>query len=389
MDLRRAAAGWMILAAVLFAAPPDRGKVPDVAGRIRELVEAARAEEVAEEYTAAGDTLREAAGIAAGAAGKGEEICSRLLASAAAAYERSGHWLEARAVLEEATERSAKSFGPGDSRTTAMQIRLASAEIVLGSFNSALSHLRAALEAQQSGAVCRRSDVALSLATLAIVDLNMGQLEEAEWAAATALSLTEAAGQPDSSPLGDELGVLAGIYIAEKRNSEALPLLNRSIGILERETADDVHVAPMLVERGLLEARDRKYRMAEQDIERAVRILEPGSTPNVNADWPRVQLASVYMAEEKLDRAEAILPETVERQRRFLGPGKRLAYCIRELARLRTLQKRTRDAVALYWECLTMVGASPGKSGSTSPRDQDIRRLEQQAAEAFRSVPIG
>lgn len=386
--LDKFSAAALLLAAIPgFAASPGSLTQAESFHRIVELTRLAAAQENAGNFPRAADFYRQAADQSS-ATGINPEIRLRLLVDCAEAHEHAGEWTDAGDVLHAALDWAEARFGSVDERTASAHVRLASVEIMLGRVDAADVRLRSALDMQRTAPLCHRSEVTLALTTLAILDLNQQKLAEGEQLASRAIALNEEH-NPRAPELGDALGVLAGICVAKGESTRALPLLTRSIDILGRPSINTVRVAPLLVERGVLEAGERKFSLAEEDIERAIRILDSGGAPNVNADWPRIQLAKIYMADDKLDRADAILPDAVVRQRGFLGPGRRLAFYIRELAHLRFLEKQYREAGALYRECLTMVGATPREAGHGSPGDKDIRRLEREAETAFRSTPAG
>ncbi len=315
------------------------------------------------------------------------EMHAAVLGNLADACEFTGNWTEAAAVLEEAASLWERVWGASDARTTRLEVRLAEAEVVLGRFTSADARLQAALDRQRKTSEVSKTELAQTLASVSVLDVNIGRVREAEECASEAVAL---AGGVDSQTVeyGSIVGVLAGVFVVERQNARALPLLTRSIDILESRSPDSVRLAPELVQRGLIEAGDHKYTLAERDMQRAVAILDGANGPNVNADWARLHLARLYLAEQKLDEAEAIIPATVERQRAFLGgPGRRLAMCIRELARLRAMQKRWDEAVGLYREALNMGGGRsdsdlPAKAGASHKRatEKDVRALEQQAS---------
>jgi len=313
------------------------------------------------------------------------EMHANVLVNLADAYEFTGRWPQAAAVLREATGLNERMWGAKDLRTTRLQVRLGEAEVVLGQFASADVRLHSALDQQRNTPQESRTELAQTLASVAVLDVNLGRLSEAEQFASEGAAITEES-EPESAASGSVIGVLAGVLVVKRENARALPLLTRSIDILERHSADSVRIAPLLVQRGLIEADDHKYGIAEKDMQRAIAILDGPHGPNINGDWARLHLGRLYLAEGRLDDADAIIPGTVQRQRVFLGgAGKRLALCIREVARLRAMQKRYDEAAALYRETLSMVGAMPPGT-QASPRhasSKDIRRLEQRAAVVF------
>lgn len=318
--------------------------------------------------------------------GASADVRASILASQAEVFEHLGAWGDAIAAYGEAARIVETAYGGDDWRTSALQVRLSSAEMVTGQFASAEARLNGALQAQRRAPVCRKSEIALTLSTLAIVHMNSRQLGSAEREAQQAVRLSESM-DADTADTAGLLGVLGGVYLTEGHAARALPLLTRAIDTLSRRLSpSDTRVAPLLVQRGLLLASDSKYALAEEDMRRAVTILDCADRPCVNADWARFHLSEVYLEEQKIDEADAILPQTVERQRGFLGKGRQLAFCIRELARLRFMQKRYREARELYREALAVSRgvAAPPQSERRDPKPSDIRRLEEQVRLALR-----
>jgi tetratricopeptide (TPR) repeat protein len=317
---------------------------------------------------------------------------SGVLANLADAYQFGGRWLEAAGALREAIAVSERAWGASDARTTRMEVRLGEAEVVLGQFASADRRLHDALDQQRRTAGESKAELAQTLATVAVLDVNIGRVAEAEQFAEEGLALAAEA-EPGTAEYGSVMGVLAGVFVIERQNARAFPLLTRAIDLLESHTPDSVRVAPLLVQRGLIEADDHKYTLAERDMQRAIVILDGSNGPNINGDWARLHLARLYLAQGKVEEADTIVPPTIDRQRTFLGgAGRRLALCIRELARLRAMQKRYDEAAALYREILGMVGAPsldkrPAAAGRHAS-EKDVRALEQRAAVVF-DIPRG
>jgi tetratricopeptide (TPR) repeat protein len=251
---------------------------------------------------------------------------------------------------------------------------------------------------QRGAAEQNRFELALSLTALALLELNENRPAEAEQNAAEAVALARAANSTENADYASMVGVLGSAYVIEGRRARALPLLNQSIALLEKTLSPDHNrIAPVLVQRGLLEAAERKYAEAEHDMNRAIAILDrTGGSGGPNGDWARFRLARVYTDEKKLVEADAVLSPAVDRQRKFFGgPNLRLAFYIRELARLRSMEKRWDEAGSLYREAIAMANVQPQTavadanppqqlaSNERPAREKDIRRLEHRADEIF------
>jgi len=321
-----------------------------------------------------------------------------VLANLADAQEQLGNWTEAIQLLQQAVDAEEKSGGPSSPAVARMQVKLASALVVIGNFTEAEPLLHSAIAVQRNAPKEDRFQLALSLTALALLQLNLNRAEEAEHNASEAVALARAE-NVENADYASMLGVLGSALVVEGQRARALPLLNQSIAMLGKTLSPDHNrVAPVLVQRGLLEAADHKYGVAEQDMNHAIAILDRTSgAGGPNADWARFRLARVYMDEKKLSEAETVLAPAVDRQRKFFGgPNIRLAFYIRELARLRAMEKRWDEAGSLYREAIAMAAVQPPAVASeiTEPREmaaldprpareKDVRRLEHQANEIF------
>jgi tetratricopeptide (TPR) repeat protein len=349
------------------------------------------------DYRGAAAVLEQARSLCAPPSGARPGLYASVLANLADADEQLGNWEQAIALLHQAVSADEKDLGASHLSTSRMRVKLASALVVVGNFADAEPLLVHAIGVQRSGGPENRFELALSLTSLALLQINLNRPEEAEQNASEAVALARMV-NTENADYASMLGVLGSAYVIEGRRARALPLLNDSIALLEKTLSPGHNrVAPVLMQRGLLEAGDHKYTLAEQDMNRAITILDrTGGDGGANGDWARFRLARVYMEEKKLADADAILPVILDRQRRFLGGANpRLAVYVRELARLRALEKRWDEAGSLYREAIALAAAQPGSatagtretaallSSDRPAREKDVRRLEQRANEIF------
>ncbi len=324
---------------------------------------------------------------------------ARLLANLAEGYEQLSDWNHALVLLHTAADLDEQSLGVRDLRTVRVEVRLASAEVVVGRLNEADPRLRSALAALRANPASAQGELVCALNALALLDLNLNRLPEAERFASEAVALDEA-GDAAGADYASTLSVLGTVYVAERRQARALPLLNRAIALTEQLLAPDhPRIAPMLIERGLVEESGRKFALAEQDIQRAITMFDRTGDPSaVNSDWARFRLAVLYMDEHKLPEADEVLEPAVERQRKFFGAANlRLACCIRQLARLRQMEKRYDEAMSLYREAIIMMvavrsaGHAPVSIESAAlenrpASEKEVRRIAARANEVFRAA---
>src|SRR5581483_7335465 len=342
------------------------------------------------DYRGAVQCLEQARALCATPAGVKPGLYPRLLANLAESYEELSQWGHAIGLLREAAAAEEQAFGARDPRTARLQVQLASALVVTGNFAEAQPLLQRAIAIQRADPNARQFEIALSLTSMALLDLNVNRPAEAEQNAeeAVALAQTEKIENPDYASM---LGVLGAAYVVEGKRARALPLLTRAIDIIERDLSPThPRLAPLLIDRGLVEAGDRKYALAEADMRRAIDLLDR-SAMGTNGDWARFRLARIYMDQRKLGEAEETLGPAVERQR-TLTPNAQLPHFIRALAELRQLQKRYDEAGSLYREAIALMreGDDAARMGDTAAldmghpaREKDVRRLAQRANEIF------
>lgn len=358
---------------------------PDLAKQVTDLRALALAKSKAGDYGSARSLLEQARALCAPPAVAPPGLYANVLGNLADMLEVQSDWNGATALLKEALAADQQALGPADPRTAAIECRLAQVESAMGDFADAEPLLRSAISIQRAAPSVNKSELALALTALAMLDTDLNRFDEAERVGSEAIAIEEGL-RPHTVDYGPMLSSLATVYLMQGQTGRALPLLNRSIAaIAETLSPEDVRVAPVLVERSIAEASDRKFTLAEQDLRHAIAILDraSGSTPG-NGDWARLRLGVLYMQEHKLDDAEAILVPTVERQRTFFGGSNvRLALDIAELAHLRELQKRFDEAAALYREAIAMSGKPAGDPSAAPARAKEVHRLAQQAGSIF------
>jgi tetratricopeptide (TPR) repeat protein len=363
---------------------------PDIAKRVADLSALAVQKGKAGDYQAAKSLLEQASKLCAPPSVSPPGLYGTVLASLADATEVLGDWKGATALLQQALAADRQVLGDSDPRTASIECRLGLVESALGDFGSAEPLLRRAVAVQRAAPRGNKLELALSLTALAMLDMSTNRLPEAEQNASEAVAMVENLNVRNGD-YASILSTLGTIYAMQGRNSRALPLLNQSLEVIgETLSPENVRAAPVLVDRGMLEASEQKFALAEQDLRHAVAILDSASKSSPsNGDWARFRLGMLLMQEHKLEAADEVIAPAVERQRAFFGgPNMRLAYDVAELARLRGMQKRYEESAALYREAIAMAGsASPVKADAEPQpvREKDVRRLAQQASAMFGS----
>jgi len=345
------------------------------------------------DYEGAAAALEQARRLSAPPAAVRSGLYAQVLANLAETYEELSQWERAVALLRDAAAEDERAFGPADLRTARISVRLGSALVVTGRIDEARPPLERAVSVLRADQAAPRFELARALAAIALLNLNLNRPADAEQPAQEAVRLA-AAENVENPDYASMLGLLGAVYVVEGNGARALPLLTRSIDMVER-TLSPRHprIAPMLIERGLVEASDRRFALAEQDMRRAIDLLER-SGHGTNGDWARYRLARIYMDQRKLAEADEILPAAVERQRNLAGVNPQLPYFIRQLAELRQLQKRYDEAGALYREAIALVRQTSSPAGADQretaslndnrpTREKDVRRLAQRASEIF------
>ena len=332
------------------------------------------------DFAAASRTLEEADRLWMRDARPRVSLRANILSNLGETYEQLGRWREARECFRNAIAVNESTVGRADVHTAYAMVRLATMEMLLGNPARAEELLNAALPIERRALPDSALELSAALSFTSMFELQKGDIAGA---AELAREGVEASGSRsvESPDYAANLTTLAGVYIVQHDLARATPLLNRAIDILERRVgAEHPRLAPVLMSRAMICQGERKTSLAEADAARAVAILTRASGPDgIGTVWAKARLSGIYLDDGKTREAEDILPQAVERQRRFYDqPNWRVAASIGELARLRAAQSRSGEAEALYRESLAMFEA-------TAPNNPEAARTMRGYADLLRA----
>jgi tetratricopeptide (TPR) repeat protein len=332
------------------------------------------------EFAAASKTLEEADRLWTREPKPRASLRATILSNLGETYEQLGRWRDARECFRNAMAVNEDTFGHGDVHTAYSMVRLASIEMMMGDPARAEELLNTALPMERRALPDSAMELSGALSFAAMFELQKGNIAEAARLAQEGVAVAKSR-NVESPEYAASLTTLAGVYIIEHDTTRATPLLNRGVDILERRLGPNhPRLAPVLMDRAMIYQGDGKAALAEADATRALGILSRESGPDsIGAAWAQTRLSSVYLDEDKTKEAEEILPQAVERQRRFYDrPNWRVAASIGELARLRAAQSRTSEAEDLYRESLAMFDA-------VAPNNPEAARAMRDYADLLRA----
>ncbi len=318
-----------------------------------------------------------------------------ILSNLGEAYEQLGRWPDAAARFEQALTIQQSPSGRDETGAASSMIRLAGVRMLLGHPDQAQRLYVDGLATLRRSLPGSALELSLGLGSYAVLEIQNGDLATATNLAKESISAAELTGN-DTVAYASSLAILAGVYSLVGETARSTPLLTRAIDIFERKLGPShPRLAALLLNRSMGLAAENKLTLAEGDARRAVDLLTGGmGADSANVAWAKVHLASIYLDEDKVDEAGAILPAALEAERRvFQSPNIRLAGTIRQLARLRARQSRIDEADALYREAISMFDAvAPGNPDAGHAMHEyaallkeqrgskaEIRRLESRA----------
>ena len=216
---------------------------------------------------------------------------------------------------------------------------------------------------KQAETVLRRSEpsgaLTATLISLGHIYVIEGRynLAEPPLKEAMQLSIKIHDGDPSSA---DAMMNLAVLYRVEGQTDRAGPLLRKAAKIYT--DAGDPHLAGALAETGLIALGDRKYAMAEKNLQEALAILTRVSgTENISVALVEVSLAQVYLSERDYAKAESYIRHALAKERTFLGDSSfEVAKSLLIAAQIEEKQNRQAEAQSDYCEAVTLYGKSIG-----------------------------
>jgi len=160
-----------------------------------------------------------------------------------------------------------------------------------------------------------------------------------------ALAITEKYLGPESLDTAGGLTNLAAIYDRQKREVEAVAMLDRAIAMLEKQDAN-LPLADALHNLGLIHEKCGRFAMAEKSLSRSLSILEK-SHGRYHQSLCRVlpPLAEAYSKQGKTAHAEQLYQRAIEISIKSFGPvHSEVAFCMESYAGFLKADRRSNEA---------------------------------------------
>ena len=334
-------------------------------------------QEAGGDFAAASHTLEEADRLWGGQPPPPDALHGIILSNLGETYQQLGRWRDAGDCFQRAIAADEQALGHGNVRIAYAMVRLASVETMLGNASRTEELLSAAIGMERRAMPDSALELSSALGFMAMLEVQKGHPGRARDLAAEGVEVAEKRSL-DTPEFAANLATLGGVYIVGKDPLRALPLVNRAIDILERKLGPEhPRLAPVLMDRALIYDGEGKFAIAEADALRAVNIATKEAGPNaIGTAWAQARLSSFYLDDGRIGEAEAILPASVETQRRFYDhPDWRVAASIAELARLRAMQSRIAESASLYRESLAIFDACAPRNPEAAHAMRDYAQL--------------
>ncbi len=266
-----------------------------------------------------------------------------------------GRWSDGSKLLSQALEISSRSLGPEDLHTLTNMNLLASAKLVVGELDEAISIFTSALSIER-----RRyptdGQLAHSLLGTSSYYVRNGQMEEALPPAEEALKILLKTAGESSLDTAMAYSNVAQIHLFSHRSERALPLFRKSKAIYESlHLADSPRYASVLSQEGLALLEDGKPASADRNITRALDILSHCSGCQYLTAIAESNLGLVRFREGKYGDADSLLSRALALEESYsTGPGTEMAATLNRLADVRRKEHRDADAEQLHHRALTL-----------------------------------
>src|SRR5262245_45064151 len=182
-----------------------------------------------------------------------------------------------------------------------------------GHYAQAESYLRSAVGATHLD----DADRAGILSDLGTVLLDEGRLSEAEDAFAESLAIEKRLGLATAAGLGH----LGAVYSVERRDVEAIALLNRALKVAQTLPTSPELTVEILNSLGVTYFRQGRLKKAKQLFQQALQELAGTSAFEVNAGSILNNLGVVYCEQRKYPLAEEFLTKSLKLTTAHLGPA--------------------------------------------------------------------
>jgi tetratricopeptide (TPR) repeat protein len=298
-------------------------------------------------------------------AADGPRVANRIVAmmNLGDVYRRLHNAAAAEQTFSDAMQLADSSPGLDPIERATLLERAAGLDGDLGSFDKAREKLTQSI-AMLQGAGTEQGKISLTAAlnALGMLELRLGDYKGGERELRQAVELaTESLGEnhPETAAYMTDLALALTV---ERQLSGAETLLRRARFVMESRLApNSLRLVPVFAELGSVERETGRFRLAEEDTERALAILVH-RIPYESAEitLTRVNLGSIYLRERKLPEADKVLTSAIEAERALYKSGRTLADGLRTLGALRVQQHHFPEAESLYREAIGLYETSIG-----------------------------
>jgi len=224
-------------------------------------------------------------------------------------------------------------------------------EHLAGHYAQAESYFRTAMGATHLD----DADRAGLLSDLGKVLLDEGRLSEAEDAFAKSLAIEKRLGHATAAVLGN----LGAVYSVERRDVEAMAILNRALKVAQTSPTSSELTVEILNSLGVTYFRQRRFKKAEQLFQQALQTLNGTSAFEDNAGSILNNLGVVYCEQRKYLLAEEFLTKSFKLATARLGPAHpTLADTLNSLGIVYANTGRYADAEAQFQHAIAILGQS-------------------------------
>ena len=231
-----------------------------------------------------------------------------------------GMWGEGGHALEQSLELSRRSLGTQDLHTLSSMNALANTSLVLGDDARAESLFNEAL-AVERGRYPNSMQLANTLAGLSSVRLRAGKPDDALPLAEESLRVTIQAAGEGSGDAAMAYQNVAQIHRRAGRIDRALPLFRKAHAILERAIGPThPRFAALLSQEGLALMDDGKLTLAEQNMTRAVSLLDSCAGCKFELAVAEHNLGLLRIRQKKYAEADAALNKALSLEELY-SPG--------------------------------------------------------------------
>jgi tetratricopeptide (TPR) repeat protein len=199
------------------------------------------------------------------------------------------------------------------------------------------------------------ADRAGLLSDLGTVLLDEGRLSEAEEAFTKSLAIEKRRGQATAAVLGH----LGAVYSVERRDGEAIALLNRALKVAQTSPTSSELTVEIFNSLGVTYFRQGRFKKAEQLFQQALQTLAGTGTFEASAGSILNNLGVVYCEQRKYPLAEEFMTKSLKLTTAHLGPAHpALTDTLNSLGIVYANIGRYADAEAQFQRAMAILGQS-------------------------------